>query len=63
MTMTNATVYFDRTGNPQNPGWVCETDDELRSQYQLDADNPAATDAALIAEAAAYADGQITVRR
>jgi hypothetical protein len=61
--MMNATVYFDSKSDPRNPGWVCQTDDDTRSTYQLDATDPDADDATLIAEAWAFSDGQITVRR
>ncbi len=59
----NATVYFDDSSNPTNSGWVCETDEEMRPQYPLDATDLGATDAELTAEAGSYADGTITIRR
>ena len=61
--MTNATVYFDTTSNPQNPGWVCETDEVGKPQFALDATADDASDDELIAEARSYADGEITIRR
>ena len=60
--MTNATIYYD-TQVRSNHGWVCETDDDSKSQYQLQANDPDATDEELIREGRAYADGDITIRR
>jgi hypothetical protein len=57
---TKATVYFDASSDPRNPGWVCETEE---GQFAMDATNPDATDAELIADARSFADGKITVRR
>lgn len=59
----NARVYFDATRDPQNPGWVCETETEGKPQFALDATDPAAPESDLIAEARAFADGEITVDR
>lgn len=58
--MTNATVYYDNSSDPLNPGWVCETDE---GQFQMEADDPEATDEELMAEGRSFADGDITVRR
>ena len=59
----NATVYFDDTSNPANPGWVCETDEDGRPSYQLELTSPGASDAELIADARSYAEGEISIRR
>lgn len=61
--MTNATVYLDTQSNFANSGWVCETDEDGRPQYQLDATSENTSDELLIAEAEAFADGEITVLR
>ena len=56
----DATIYFDISSNPQNPGWICETEE---GQFQLDADSLDASDDELLAEGRAFADGEITIRR
>lgn len=61
-TLTNATVYFDATSDPRNPGWVCETNEGGNPQYAMDSALEASDDE-LIAEAKRYADGEISIRR
>lgn len=59
----NAEVYYDTISNPQNPGWVCQTDEDGHPQYALDESDQEATDEDLVAEAHAFAGGKITVVR
>lgn len=55
-----ATVYYDESSDPANPGWVCELANG--EQYQLDATSPATTSQDLRGEARAFTTGPITIR-
>jgi hypothetical protein len=61
--MTNATIYFDDSSDPRNPGWVCETDDDGRPQFQMNTTDPSADDKTLLVDARSFANGEITIRR
>ena len=60
MENTKATVYFDASSDPRNPGWVCETEE---GQFQMETTDPDATEQDLNADARSFADGEIRIRR